>query len=161
MALCVVRRAARSCLRLRDKRTKRRHRVSVAIDLRGHFSTVQSLRRRRRLHGGFDGGRQIYSLAKQLLLDRVYREGTGLGASGRRKRGRDTGSLAGEPALWDLAQEGVRACIARNVNKLEKPSRQEGRRLLPGRTPEKCLLVLPQEPPPGVLVPRSCALCPV
>jgi hypothetical protein len=89
--------------------------IAVRKRLSGHFSIVQSLRRRRRLHGGFDGGRQIYSLAKQLSLDRAYREGTGLGASGRRKRGRDTGSLAGEPALWDLAQEGVRACIARNV----------------------------------------------
>ena len=31
------------------------------------------------------------------------------------KRGRDAGSLAGEPTLWDLAQKCVRACIARNV----------------------------------------------
>ena len=38
--------------------------IREAIDLSGHFPTVQSLRRRRRLHGGFDGGRQIYSLAK-------------------------------------------------------------------------------------------------
>src|SRR4029077_5802377 len=32
LALCVVHRAARSCLRLMDKRTSRGHRVSVAID---------------------------------------------------------------------------------------------------------------------------------
>jgi hypothetical protein len=36
MALCVVLGAARSCLRLRDKRTSRGHRFSVAIDPHRH-----------------------------------------------------------------------------------------------------------------------------
>jgi hypothetical protein len=79
------------------------------------------LRRRSRLHGGFDGGRQMYSLAQQLSLDCAYREITWAGASGRSKRSRDVGSLTGEPTLWDLAQKCARGNVATSSEYVVEP----------------------------------------
>ncbi len=71
------------------------------------FVALALLCRRRRLNSSFDSRRQIRSLAKQLTLNcphfNIAWPHAGVGSKGS---GNASG-LAGEPALWDLAQKGM------------------------------------------------------